>query len=87
MPNIEKLITKLNRVPVPNDMTYTEILRLAEYYGCEVFTGGKHPIRIADRTSQYIVTVPRHGKCVKEAYIKELKILFNEIETRGGAER
>lgn len=79
---IEKLKDKFNRKPVPNDITHADVIRLAEYYNCEIYTGGKHPIRIVDKESGTVIPIPVHDKCVKEAYIKELKDLFNIIEER-----
>ena len=79
---IEKLLKKFREKPVCNDMTYDEIKRIASYYGCIVTAGGKHPIIICDKESGMIITVPGHGKCVKEAYISQLRELFDEIEAR-----
>ena len=82
MSQIEKLINKLNSKPVPNDISFNEIKKLAEYFGCKVLTGGNHQIRIADKESGTVIPIPRHGKHVPEAYIIELKNLFNEINNR-----
>ena len=82
MSQIEKLKRKFYSKPVRNDMTYDEIIRLAEDYGCEVLSGGRHPIRIVDRKSGRLIPIPRHGKCVQEAYIMQLRELFDIIEAR-----
>lgn len=82
MSQLEKLKRKLREKPTRNDMTYEEIERLARHYGCIVKTGGKHPIIVVDKESGRIIPVPAHGKCVKEAYITQLKDLFDEIEAR-----
>ena len=84
MSTIEKLKNKLNEKPVRNDMTVDEVVRLAKAYGCTVLTGGNHQIRIAHKASGRVILLPRHGKTVKEAYIIELKELFEEIESMGG---
>lgn len=82
MSTVEKLRNKFFSKPIRNDMTYDEIVRLAEFYGCKVCGGGNHPIKIVDVESGTVIPIPRHGKCVKEAYIKELKELFEQIELR-----
>ncbi len=65
-------------------MTIDEVTRLAKAYGCEILTGGNHQIRIVHRGTGRIIPLPRHGNTVKEAYIVELKELFDEIESREG---
>lgn len=82
MSQIQKLKEKFFSKPIRNDMTVEEVKRLAEYYGCKIVYGGNHQMRIADIESGRVIPVPDHGKCVKEAYIKELKDLFIEIEER-----
>ncbi len=84
MSTIEKLKKKFFEKPIRNDMTVNEVLRLARAYGCEVITGGNHQIRIVHRISGRVIPLPRHGNTVKEAYILELKELFEEIEANGG---
>ncbi len=84
MSTIEKLKKKLGEKPVRNDMTVDEVVRLARYYGCDVLTGGNHQIRIAHKATGRVIPLPRHGKEVKEAYIIELKELFDEIEAIKG---
>ena len=81
---IEKLKRKFFEKPVRNDMTIDEIIRLAKSYGCEIVTGGNHQVRIVHRESGRVIPLPRHGSIVKEAYIVELKELFEEIESCGG---
>ena len=43
-------------------------------------TCGKHAKKIVDVPSGTVIPIPIHGKYVQEAYIKELKDLFAEIE-------
>ena len=81
---IGKLRKKFYEKPVRNDMTIDEIIRLAEAYGCEIRTGGNHQIRIVHKPTGRVIPLPRHGKLVKEAYIMELRELFDEIEIKGG---
>ena len=83
MSTIEKLKRKLYEKPVRNDMTIDEVVRLARAYGCEIKTGGNHQIRIVHIGTGRVIPLPFHGKTVKEAYIIELKELFDEI---GGVE-
>ena len=83
MPQIEKLKAKLFEKPVRNDMTFAEIEKLAAYYGCMVKkSNGKHPLKVIHIPSGTVIPIPRHGKCVGEAYITELKKLFETIERK-----
>ena len=82
MSRIEKLKNKFFEKPVRNDMTMDEVIKLSKAYGCEVLTGGNHQVRILHRESGRLIPIPSHGKTVKEAYIMELRELFDEIETK-----
>ena len=82
MSTLEKLKAKFHEKPIPNDITFDEVERLANAYGCRVIAGGKHSKKIVDVPSGTVIPVPMHGKFVQEAYIKELKDLFAEIEER-----
>ena len=82
MSTIEKLKAKFNRVPVPNDITMDQVIRLAESYGCLIKSGGKHPVKVVDQISGTVIPIPAHGKYVQEVYISELKTLFKEIDNR-----
>jgi hypothetical protein len=73
---------EIQRKPIPNDITFDEVERLANAYGCKVLAGGKHSKKIVDVPSGTVIPIPMHGKHVQEAYIKELKDLFAEIENR-----
>jgi len=59
-------------------MTFNEICLMAKYYGCDVESGGKH-MHIVHAKTGTVIPIPRHGKSVGEAYIKQLKELFDEI--------
>lgn len=81
MSQIDKLLKKFNRVPIPNDITLQDIEKLAKYYGCEIKQGGgKHPHGVIHRASGKIIPIPVHGKHIQEVYVKQLKELFNSIE-------
>ena len=84
MSTIEKLKQKFYEKPVRNDMTVNEVTRLARAYGCEILTGGNHQIRIVHKPSGRVIPLPSHGNRVKEAYIMELRELFDEIGSMGG---
>ncbi len=84
MSTIEKLKKKFFEKPVRNDLTVDEVVRLARAYGCTVLTGGNHQIRIVHKPTGRVIPVPSHGKTVKEAYVMELRELFDEIESMGG---
>lgn len=79
MSAIEKRIKKFYRKPIPNDITFEDVKVVAEYYGCIVKTGGNHSQKIVHIPSGTVIPIPMHGKTVKEAYIKELKELFDSI--------
>jgi len=55
---------------------------LANAFGCRIVSGGKHSKKVVDIPSGTVIPIPMHGKYVQEAYIKELKDLFAEIEGR-----
>ena len=82
MSTLEKLKEKFNEKPIPNNISFDEVERLAKSYGCRVVSGGKHSKKIVDIPSGTVIPIPMHGKHVQEAYIKELKDLFAEIENR-----
>lgn len=84
MSTFDKLYKKFNRKPIPNDMTFDEIEVIAKHFGCIVRSGGKHSKQIMDIPSGTVIPIPMHGKCVGEAYIKQLKILFEKVSARGG---
>ena len=86
MSTIEKLIEKFYRKPIPNNITFEEVERLASFYGCIISSGGKHSKKIIDLASGTVIPIPMHGKNVQEAYIKELKDLFAIIEQRSRKE-
>ena len=80
MSRIQKLKDKFNRKPIPNDIRIDEAISLAKWYGCDIATGGNHQIRIVYKPKGKVIPIPQHGDTVKEAYIKQLKQLFDEIE-------
>lgn len=86
MSTLEKLKEKFNEKPIPNNISFDEAERLSKYYGCVVVSGGKHSKKIVDIPSGTVIPIPMHGKYVQEAYIKELKDLFAEIESRNRKE-
>ncbi len=83
MSTLDKLKAKFNEKPIPNDISFEEVERLANAYGCRVISGGKHSKKVVDVPSGTVIPIPMHGKYVQEAYIKELKDLFAELEARG----
>lgn len=42
MSTLEKLREKFKEKPIPNNISFDEVERLAKYYGCGVVSGGKH---------------------------------------------
>ena len=82
MSTLDNLKAKFNEKPIPNNISFDEVERLANAYGCRVISGGKHSKKVVDAPSGTVIPIPMHGKYVQEAYIKELKDLFAEIEAR-----
>ena len=80
MSSIQKRIEKFYKKPIPSDITYEDVKAIAKHFGCIVTGGGKHPLHILHLPTGMMVPIPCHGKTVKEAYIKELKELFDRIE-------
>ncbi len=81
MSNIEKRIVKFYRKPIPNDITFDDVEVLASYFGCRIISGGKHSKKVVHAPSGTVIPIPMHGKTVGEAYVKQLKILFDTIRT------
>jgi hypothetical protein len=76
---IDKLRIKFYSKPIRNDMTFDEIAVLAESYGCIICPGSNH-MKVVSKETGRVIPIPRHGKCVGEAYIKQLRDMFNEIQ-------
>lgn len=72
MSTLEKLKAKFNEKPIPNNISFDEVERLAKSYGCTVVSGEKHSKKVVDVPSGTVIPIPMHGKYVQEAYIKEL---------------
>lgn len=81
MSTLKKRLSKFYRKPVPSDITFEDVEVLARYFGCHVISGGNHR-KIVHVPSGTVIPIPVHGKTVKEAYIKQLKMLFDMIKER-----
>ena len=80
MSAIEKDISKFYKKPIPNDITFAEMERVARHFGCIVQKSkGKHPYKVLYPEYGKVIPIPVHGKTVQEAYIKQLKDLFDRI--------
>ena len=81
MSQIDKLLKKLYRVPIPNDMRLDEIKKIVTAYGCEFTTGGNHQYRIVykGKDVRRVIPLPCHGDTVAEIYVKEIKSLIDQI--------
>lgn len=80
MSKFDKLKEKLYRKPVPNDMRIDEIKRIMTHYGCITTAGGKHQLKIVHVPTGTVIPIPCHDDIVKEAYVREIKKLIDEIE-------
>ncbi len=83
MSKIEKLRDKFYKKPIPNDVTFDEVVTLAKSYGCIIESGGNHT-KVVYKNKELglyrVIPVPKHGKTIGEVYVKELKELFDAIE-------
>lgn len=79
---IKKLKEKIYSKPIRNDMTFDEIFVLAKEYGCIVEPGGKHSVKIVHKESGTVIPIPRHGDTIREVYIKQLRVLFDQIGSK-----
>ena len=73
--------TQVFEKPCRNDMTFSEIEKLARSYGCEICGGGKHSYHVVHKPTGTVIPIPVHGDTVGEAYIGELQKLFRQIES------
>ena len=80
MSQLNKLLKKLYRKPIPNDMRIDEIEKIVKAYGCIIVSGGRHQMKIVHRQTGTVIPIPSHGDTVAEAYIKEIKALLDMIE-------
>jgi UDP-N-acetylglucosamine pyrophosphorylase len=78
---IDKLLKKFYEKPIPNDITFDEAMRIMKHFGCIIENGGNHT-KVVCKQPPRVIPIPRHGKNVEEAYIKQLKELLDLI--RGG---
>ncbi len=79
MSTIEKRINKFYQKPIPNNITFEDAEAVASYFGCTIKTGGKHGIKVAYTPLGIVIPIPKHGKYIQEAYVKQLKDLFEII--------
>lgn len=80
MSTIQKRIKKFYGKPIPNDITFDDVEALAHHFGCDVVTGGNHSKKIVHKESGTVIPIPMHGNHIGEAYVKELKNLFDSIK-------
>lgn len=80
MSQFEKAMEKLNRKPVPNDITYQELFYILTKLGFEIDKGqGKHPWKVRYRKFGIKFPIPIHGKTVDEAYIEQAKLAIERV--------
>ena len=80
MSQLDKLLAKLYKKPIPNDMRIDEIEKIVKAFGCITVSGGRHQMKIVHRPTGTIIPIPSHGDTVAEAYIKEIKALLDRIK-------
>lgn len=80
MSQFEKAMEKLNRKPVPNDITYPELFNILTKLGFEIDKGqGKHPWKVRYKKLGIRIPIPVHGKTVPEAYIEQVKLAIDRV--------
>lgn len=79
MSQLDKLLNKLYRKPIPNDIRVDEVEKVVRAFGCEIVSGGRHQMKIVHRPTGTVIPIPSHGDTVAEAYIKEIKALLDKI--------
>lgn len=68
------------RKPIPNDITFDEVVSIMTHFGCIIEYGGNHPKIVCKQYSR-VIPIPKHGKTVGEAYIKQLKDLLDLLRS------
>lgn len=79
MSQIDKLIDKLYKKPIPKDMTFDELSKIARHFGCVVDSRGNHQRAIVHQESGTVIPIPDHGKHIGIAYVKQIKQLIDSI--------
>ena len=77
MSQLDKLLAKLYKKPIPNDIR--EVEKIVKAFGCIVVSGGRHQMKIVHKPTSTVIPIPSHGDTVAEAYIKEIKEMLDKI--------
>ena len=79
MSQLDKLLAKLYKKPIPNDIRVDEVEKVVKAFGCVVVPGGRHQMKIVHKPTGTVIPIPSHGDTVAEAYIKEIKEMLDKI--------
>ena len=79
MSQLDKLLAKLYKKPIPNDIRVDEVEKIVKAFGCVVVSGGRHQMKIVHKPTGTVIPIPSHGDTVAEAYIKEIKEMLDKI--------
>ena len=79
MSQLDKLLEKLYKKPIPNDIRVDEVEKIVKAFGCIVVSGGRHQMKIVHKPTGTVIPIPSHGDTVAEAYIKEIKKMLDKI--------
>lgn len=79
MSQLDKLLAKLYKKPIPNDIRVDEVEKIVKAFGCIVVSGGRHQMKIVHKPTGTVIPIPSHGDTVAEAYIKEIKVMLDKI--------
>ena len=78
MSQFDKAWEKFNRIPIPKDITFEELLFIVKHFNFEVQNDGKH-VKVRHKESGIKIPIPIHGKTVGPVYIKQVKDAINII--------
>lgn len=81
----EKLLRKFFAERPPVDITWPELVAVAEIYGCIAIRKSRHRAiaHLSDPTWVYPVPVHSDGEPIKRVYIVELRELFRSLDSEG----
>ena len=78
MSQFDKAWKKFNRTPRPKDITFEEVMFIANHFDFEVQTDGKH-VKVRHKETGIKIPIPIHGKTVGPVYIKQVKDAINTL--------
>ena len=81
MSQIEKLISRMQSIPVPKDIHFYELKKYLEYFGFKLDrTKGSHNVFTHSMLLDEIVVPTKNGKAIKPIYIVEINRIIKQLE-------